>query len=215
MNCLKSLVIATSLLASFSSSAAIVQLDFEGVDDLASVGNFYNGGDGTNYGIEFSGPTLGIIDRDSGGTGNFANEPSPNTVMFFLNAQNAILNYAAGFDTGFSFFYSSATAASVKVYDGINASGSLLATLALSAQFSQNCSGDPTGQFCHWDPIGVLFAGTAKSIDFGGTANQTGFDDITFGTDNPGPINTVPLPAAGWLLGTALLGFISRKSVKG
>ena len=213
MDGLKNLVFATSLLVSFSSSAAIVQLDFEGVDDLASVGNFYNGGDGTNYGIEFSGPTLGIIDRDSGGTGNFANEPSASTVMFFLNAQNAILNYAAGFDTGFSFFYSSSTAASVKVYEGLNATGSLLATLALSSQFSQNCSGDPTGQFCHWDPIGVLFAGTAKSIDFGGTANQTAFDDITFGTNNPGPINPVPLPAAGWLFGTALLGFINRKKV--
>ena len=213
MNVLKNLVFAISLFVSFSSSAAIVKLDFEGIDDLASVGNFYNGGDGTNYGIEFSGPTLGIIDADSGGSGNFANEPSPKTVMFFLDTQNAILNYAAGFDTGFSFFYSSSTGASVKVYDGLNATGSLLASLALSDQFSQNCSGDPFGQFCHWDPKGVLFAGTAKSIDFGGTANKTAFDDITFGTDNPGPINNVPLPAAGWLLGTALLGFISRKSV--
>ena len=213
MNALKNIVVATSVLISFSSSAAIVQIDFEGVGDSNPVGNFYNGGAGTNYGIEFSGSTLGVIDADSGGTGNFANEPSPNTIMFFLDAQNAILNYAAGFDTGFSFFYTSSTAASVNVYDGINATGSLLATLALNAQFTQNCSGDPSGTFCHWDPIGVLFAGTAKSIDFGGTANQTGFDDITFGTDDPGPISPIPLPAAGWLLGTALLGFVSRKSV--
>lgn len=209
----KSTVVAIGLLFSMSASAGIVQLDFEGVGNYNAVGNFYNGGAGTNYGINFSGPTLGLVDADNGGSGNFANEPSSNTIIFFLDAQNAILNYAAGFDTGFSFFYTSSTAASVNVYDGLNATGNLLGTLALAAQYTQNCSGDPTGQFCHFDPIGVLFAGVAKSIDFGGTANQTGFDNITFGTNNPSPINSVPLPAAGWLFGSALLAFASRKSV--
>ena len=209
----KSTVVAIGLLFSMSASAGIVQLDFEGVGNYNAVGNFYNGGAGTNYGINFSGPTLGLVDADNGGSGNFANEPSSNTIIFFLDAQNAILNYAAGFDTGFSFFYTSSTAASVNVYDGLNATGNLLGTLALAAQYTQNCSGDPTGQFCHFDPIGVLFAGVAKSIDFGGTANQTGFDNITFGTNNPSPINSVPLPAAGWLFGSALLAFAGRKSV--
>ena len=185
------------------ASAAVIVLDFEGIGDQAPVGNFYNGGGGTNYGVEFSPATLAIIDADAGGSGNFANEPSPNTIMFFLQANNAILNFAAGFDTGFSFFYSSSTAASVNVYDGLGGTGNLLGTLNLTAQGFNNCGGDPTGDFCNWTPVGVNFAGIAKSIDFGGTANQTGFDDITFGSATPGQ---TPIPGTIALLGLGLAG---------
>ena len=211
---LKNVVAATSLFVSFSASASIISLDFEGVGDLNPVGNFYNGGAGTNYGIEFSGATLGLVDSDAGGNGNFANEPSPNTIMFFVDANNAILNFAAGFDTGFSFFYSSNTAASVNVYDGLNGTGNILSTLALASQGFDNCTGDPGGSYCNFTAVGVAFAGNAKSIDFGGAAGQTGFDNITFGTDTP-VVSTVPVPAAAWLFGSALLGFAGfrRKSV--
>ena len=207
---LKAAIVATGMLAATSASATVVTLDFEGIGDFNPVGNFYNGGAGTNYGIQFSPATLALVDADAGGNGNFANEPSPNTIMFFLDASNAILDVAAGFDTGFSFFYTSSTAASVNVYDGLGATGKLLATLNLAAQFSQDCSGDPTGGFCNFSPIGVLFDGIAKSIDFGGTANFTGFDNITFGSAAPG-ISPVPLPAAAWLFGSALLGFAGFK----
>ena len=211
---LKNVVAATSLFVSFSASASIISLDFEGVGNKNPVGNFYNGGAGTNYGIEFSGATLGLVDSEAGGNGNFANEPSPNTIMFFLDANNAFLNFAAGFDTGFSFFYTSSTAASVNVYDGLNGTGNILATLALASQGFDNCTGDPSGSFCNFTAVGVAFAGNAKSIDFGGTANQTGFDNITFGTDTP-VVSAVPVPAAAWLFGSALLGFAGfrRKSV--
>ena len=212
---LKSALAAAALIAAAPASAAIVSLDFEGVGNYNSVGNFYNGGAGTNYGIQFSPATLALVDADAGGNGNFANEPSPNTIMFFLDANNATLDVAAGFTTGFSFFYTSSTAASVNVYDGLGASGNLLASLALTAQYNANCTGDPTGDFCNWTPIGVLFSGTAKSIDFGGTANYTGYDNITFGSATPGPgpgPGTVPLPAAAWLFGSALLGFVAMSN---
>jgi len=39
-------------------------------------------------------------------------EPSPSTVLFFQNSFNIILNVPAGFDTGFSFFYSTTDPAS-------------------------------------------------------------------------------------------------------
>lgn len=208
MKNLRNVLVAATLATSMSASADTIQLDFEGAGNFNPIGNFYNGGAGTNYGIDFSSAALGLVDSDAGGGGNFANEPSANTTMFFNSSNNAILNYAAGFDTGFSFFYSSSTTASVNVYDGINGTGSLLATLILAAQFTDNCSGDPTGTFCNFSPVGVLFNGIAKSIDFGGTANQTAFDNITFGTNNP---SEVPLPAAGWLFGSALVGFALRK----
>jgi hypothetical protein len=95
-----------------SAGAAVIVLDFEGLQDLETVQEFYNGGTGgngsgpgTNLGASFSPDALAIIDQDAGGTGNFGGEPSPDTILFFLS-NTAVLNFAAGFDTGFSFFYS-------------------------------------------------------------------------------------------------------------
>jgi len=214
MNMIKRSLAALALAACIPAASAVVVLDFEGIPNQTAVGNFYNGGAGTNYGVSFSPATLALIDADAGGGGNFANEPSPNTIMFFLQANNAFVNVAAGFTTGFSFFYTSSTAASVNVYDGENGTGNLLATLNLSAQHTVNCTGDPSGTFCNWTAIGVTFAGTAKSINFGGTANQTGFDDITFGSATPGNGNgNVPEPGTLALLAVSLVGagFAARR----
>lgn len=212
MNMFKSALAAASMAALMAPAmAAPFVLDFEGIANGAAVGNFYNGGAGTNYGVSFSPATLALIDADAGGTGNFANEPSANTIMFFLDANNAILNYAAGFDTGFSFYYTSSTAAPVTIWSGLNGTGSLLGTINLVAQHTQNCSGDPSGTFCHWDAIGVAFAGIAKSINFGGTANQTGYDNITFGSATPVPGIPEPSTYAMLALGLAGVGFVARR----
>ena len=199
-------------LVSASATAGPITLTFEGVGDEAAVNDFYNGGtdslgnSGTNYGVSFSSTSLGVIDSDAGGTGNIANEPSASTVLFFLDSSSATLNYAAGFKTGFSFYYTSSTDATVNVWSGLNATGVLLGQITVSAQFNDNCSGDPTGGFCNWTAAGVSFDGTAMSIDFGGTANQTAYDNITFGSDKPGNPG-VPEPAS-WALMLAGFGMV-------
>ncbi len=240
--------LASSVIAS-SATANPVVLDFEGLGVLQDssavgvpglgtavierVGNFYNGGlggsgsgPGTDLGIGFSDNALALVDPDSVGlpqaSGNFGGEPTPDTVLFFLTGSAATVNVAAGFDTGFSFFYSSFNfEGSIDVYSGLDATGDVLASLTLPTT-PFNGAPDPTGQFSPFVPIGVSFDGIARSIDFGGTINQIGFDNITFGSDTPLDSNTtdptvdpdpVPVPAPASLplfaSGLALLGFMN------
>ena len=166
-----------------------ITLGFEGVGNLNTVGNFYDTAP-QDFDIVFSPNSLAIVDIDAGGDGNFGNEPSPSTVLFFLQGSASTLNALNGFDTGFSFYYSAVnTPGSIKVYDNFNATGNVLATLNLPVTPSNG--GDPNGNYSPFVPIGVSFSGVAKSIDFGGTANLIGFDNVTFGSATPG---TIPTP---------------------
>jgi hypothetical protein len=199
--------------------AATIVLDFEGLRDLEQVLNFYNGGtgsfgsSGTNYGIGFSNGALAIIDADAGGSGNFANEPSADTIAFFLSAPSLTMNVASGFTTGFSFYYSSSVQTAINVYDGLNGTGNLLASVLLAAQgtASNGCQlpGDPTGVFNCWNAAGVNFAGTAMSVNFGGAANLTGFDNITLGSATP--VIPEPSSTALFLLGFSIVGSKLRR----
>lgn len=188
--------------AASTPAAAQITLTFEGVGDQASVNDFYNGGtdsqghSGTNYGISFSPASLGLIEVGQGGSGNQTNEPSPFTILFFLSGSAATMNVAAGFDTGFSFYYGAFQAGSVTVWDGLNGTGNILATLDLPA------NGAPS----EWTPIGIAFAGIAHSVDFSGVANQVAFDNITLGDVIPGNPG-VPEPAS-WAMMLAGFGIV-------
>ncbi len=207
--------VSVALLCATGAQASPIVLDFEGAGDIANLNNFYNGGtdslgnSGTNHGIAFGSNSLTVIDIDAGGSGNIANEPTPNTILFFLTG-SAVLNYAPGFDTGFSFFYSSATTATVLVYDGLDATGNVLASINLAAQYNNGCTGDPNGSYCNWTAGGAAFSGTAKSIDFGGTVNRIGYDNITFGSATP-LTGTIPEPTSLLLAGLALCGLAASR----
>jgi hypothetical protein len=202
--------------ASGSASAEVITLTFEGLLNLEGVGGFYNGGTGsqgsagTNYGVGFGPNALAVIDADAGGTGNFANEPSPSTVLFFSTG-TAVLNYAPGFTDGFSFYFSTNTLTGVvRVYDGLNATGTLLGSLNLPA-LGGDCQGDPNGGFCNWSAASLAFTSVARSIDFGGTVNRVAYDNVTFGSATPGGIG-VPEPGTLVLMGAALVGvLVARK----
>jgi hypothetical protein len=193
-------ILGMAMLLPTPAQAGMVVLDFEGLSDLEPITNFYNGGTGglgsgpgPNFGVAFSATSLAVIDSDAGGNGHFAREPSPSTVLVFVDPAGATMNVAAGFGTGVSFFYASVDrAGSVEVYDALGGTGALLASFGLVPHGSA-CGGDPAGTFNCWAPIGVVFAGTAKSIKFLGVANRIAFDDVTFGSEIPGP--RLPTPA--------------------
>ena len=212
----KSILIGLAILFPALCSADIIQLDFEGLDDQEAIDGFYNGGtsangnSGVNYGVEFSDNTLSIIDDDAGGSGNFGGEPSPDTVMFFLTGSESVMNVAAGFETGFSFFYSAVNnPGSVSVWDGLDGTGTLLAMLDIPVTASDG--GDPNGDFSPFFDIGVGFSGIAKSVSFAGVQNQIGFDNITFGSTTASLPTDVSSPATLGLFGLILI--VLRKRV--
>jgi hypothetical protein len=202
------------LFACSMASAGTVTLDLTGLQNLEPIGNYFNGGlggmgsgPGPNYGITFGPDSLAIISALQGGTGNFQSNPSNGPIAFFLSGPGDVMNVAAGFDTGFSFYYSSAGDGSVSVYSGPDGTGSLLAALTLPSNFDSACAPGATTSFCTWNEIGVSFAGMAQSVIFSGAANEVGFDSITMGSPVVPP--AVPEPTTLTLLGTGLASLVT------
>jgi hypothetical protein len=153
------LLIASSLgFGATSAKAAVVSLDFEGINatypsGYAFIKEFYNGGtssdgtSGTNYGASFGANAQAICLNTLTGfcsntsRGGLGSPTSQRGGLFFLSGSETFLNFASGFDTGFSFNYVSLTySGSVTVHDGLNGAGNLLATLNLTPN-AGSCSG--------------------------------------------------------------------------
>jgi hypothetical protein len=217
------------LVVSSQTYAVPVVLDFEGVNatypstNYAHVQEFYNGGtsnqgtSGTDYGVSFSDNALAICLNTPGyvcsntSRGGQGDPDSQLGALFFLSGSETYMNLDTGFDTGFSFYYTAIyQTGSVSVYDDVNGTGNLLATLDLPLTTS-NCDPNYNSGFCPFVSAGIGFSGIAKSVSFAGVANQIVFDDVTFGSVTPNP-EPVPAPATIFLMGAGLLGFsLARK----
>src|SRR5271157_3431760 len=216
------LLTAVVVLGSLAAQAATIVLTFEGLQNNQQVLNYYNGGlggngsgPGPNYGITFGSDALAIVSQTAGGGGNFDGAPSMPTALSFLSGPGDIMNVSAGFTTGFSFFYSSPFfTGSATVYSGLNGTGAVLGTMPLAitpdgTSFGAPCSGNY--DYCPWVAAGGTFSGTAHSVDFSGTANHIGFDNVTLGSSTP-----VVLPEPGTLVmfgsgALGLAGLLRRK----
>ena len=234
VNYLKSALASVAVFALASTStpaAAVVTLNFENINaaypsGYAEILQFYNGGlssdgtTGTNYGISFGSNAQAIClnsmttmcsNTSRGGLGDPGSQQGG---LFFLSDSQTFLNYAAGFDTGFSFNYVGQYTGSVGVYDGLNGTGTLLGSVSLVPNLG-SCPGYASSGFCPFSPAGINFSGTARSISFGGVANQIVFDDVTFGSSAPG-VPAVPEPAtwAMMLVGFGGMGVALRRRRK-
>lgn len=191
-----------------TSRADVVTLTFEGLGDNEQVLNYYDGGyggngsgPGPNYGITFGSDSLALISSADGGSGNFSNNPSGDTILYFLSGPGDVMDVPAGFTTGFSFYYAAYYSGSVSVYSGLDGGGSLLANLTLPVT---------PNPYTVWVPFGVTFAGTAESVVFSGSANYIGFDNITLGSSTPGVPEPSTFILAG-LGGIAVIGYDRRR----
>ena len=202
-------------------------LSFGNERNEASIGNFFDAGndslpqyDGTgpNDNVIFSANAVALKNAAASGTGKFENNPSgANGVLYFSYSSTTTpyLNMANGQTiTGLSVGYSlldnlSSYGGSVKLWSGLNGTGTLLYSLALSASTSPTACTSGSDEFCSWSTAstGAANFGAAESVSFGSnsTAIGTEFDSLQ--------LTTVPLPGTSGLLaaGLVLLGLATRR----
>lgn len=143
-------------------------INFEGVGDLASIPAF----DGVT-----SPGWIGIIDLDAGGSGNFAFEPSPQTIAFWLGGAPGSRDIVIADPVSrIEFRYSSFVTVNMQAFDRNN---NQVSSASGGANFNQGPGGDPNGTFNKWDPLFVQAdQNVITRVRVSGNVNQTGIDDL-------------------------------------
>lgn len=151
------------------SGRVCTTIDFEGIGDLSPIPEF--------DGITSPG-WLGLIDFDAGGSGNFAFEPSPSTIAFWLGDPAGWREIHFAYPvSSLEFLYCSYVTITLEAFD---ADGNLVDTASGPANWNQGPGGDPSGDFNKWDPLGVQTDDNIiKKVRISGNVNQTGIDDLS------------------------------------
>jgi len=134
------LLIPVGLQNALAQSQTCTLIDFEGLGNNVLVGTI---GDAT-----FTGTVASLVDSDAGGTGNFANEPSPDIVISFGDISGTITLTFANLVSQVSWFYSANGPSDLKFFDSGNG---LLATINPPVLPQGVIGGDPTGGFDNWN----------------------------------------------------------------
>lgn len=151
---------------------ACTLIDFEGLGNHTDIPAF----DGIS-----SPDWLALIDSDAGGTGNFANEPSPSTVAFWLSGDPKVHDILFARPVLYvGFFYTSTVDITLKAFDKDN---KVVASASGLANFNQG-EGDPNGYHNKWDPIEVrTTTRIITKVRVSGNENETGIDNLKVCTD--------------------------------
>jgi len=136
-------------------------------------------------GFDLSANALAIVSAQQGGSGNFIDPLiNPGQVargITYDEGQSIIINVANGFDQKFSFRYASPFADhQVTIYDGVNGTGNVLASVQLPRTTDSNLT--PGAYILESNPSSnLLFQGIGKSVTLGNQPNKLVIGDITFG----------------------------------
>jgi hypothetical protein len=155
-------------------------IDFEGLGDGVTIGAIPGLVD-----VTFGSSWLAITDIDAGGSGNFANEPSPSGTAYFLDQNDIDISLSAGVQQ-VTFAYSAAARSLPVHVIAYDADGNLVddntGTEIGTDYDGAGCSGDPQGNFCRWGVIDLRStADDIRTVRIIGTVSDFfGIDDLRF-----------------------------------
>jgi len=192
MKLLRAAAVAVIAAAPLFASAGLVSVFFEKTWDHANgdVNEFYNGGtaaDGSS-----GGPNLGISFVNVSGLSNDAlntyyNKGSLGSSIGVAYAHDsAFMNMTEAAIGSFAFYYSSPAAVigGVKIWSGLNGTGTLLGSINLAVN-------NTAALYDTWTFASGTFSGLARSFDFSAGAATAGFKGVAF---DDIAVFSVPLP---------------------
>jgi len=192
MKVFRSAAVAVIAAAPLFASAGLVSVFFEKTWDPANgdVNGYYNGGtaaDGSG-----GGPNVGISFVNVSGLSNDAlhtyyNKGSLGSSLGVAYAHgSAFMNMTEAAIGSFAFYYSSPATVTggVKIWSGLNGTGSMLGSIDLGAN-------NTSATYDTWTLVSGTFSGLARSFDFSAIAATPNFKGVAF---DDIAVFSVPLP---------------------